>query len=485
MENKLSISVKLVIMKMKNTAILILLISLFISCEDFLSGPLLDQNPNEVDDVSVVSPEALLVGSQVTMYGVMEGYLNRAVSMVMQQMSGLQTDYYRDYNCEPIDINTNGRWTAMYGTGGLIDMNTTQRVANEQEKFILLAISQMWEALIFSTAADLWGKIPYSQAANSEFSQPKFDTQEEVHFAILDLIDEAIENFEKGQVFALPTAYDFSFGANTEKWIAAAHTLKSRIYLNWAETNNEYYQLALQEAELGIIDMSGQGDWKALHSAAIAERSVWFQFILSNTDYMGAGKLLVDMLERDNDSRSSIYFLNSSSDGIVGVSPGDSVQNASMLNITGHFGMNWSPEFLSWYENNFILAECHFNLGNQDQALTILNETLNGIEQRWRSLGYANATIPRYDDISNNNLLEAIMNEKYKALFLNIQTWSDWRRTGYPKFTDSRNNSTECGSTSNGVGVPRRLLYPEKEKSSNPNCPTGDDIYDRVENDPF
>ena len=470
---------------MKNTAILILLTSLFISCEDFLSGPLLDQNPNEVDDVSVVSPEALLVGSQVTMYGVMEGYLNRAVSMVMQQMSGLQTDYYRDYNCEPIDVNTNGRWTAMYGTGGLIDMNTTQRVANEQEKFILLAISQMWEALIFSTAADLWGKIPYSQAANSEFSQPKFDTQQEVHFAILDLIDEAIENFEKGQVFALPTAYDFSFGANTEKWIAAAHTLKSRIYLNWAETNNEYYQLALQEAELGIIDMSGQGDWKALHSAAIAERSVWFQFILSNTDYMGAGKLLVDMLERDNDSRSSIYFLNSSSDGIVGVSPGDSVQNASMLNITGHFGMNWSPEFLSWYENNFILAECHFNLGNQDQALTILNETLNGIEQRWRSLGYANATIPRYDDISNNDLLEAIMNEKYKALFLNIQTWSDWRRTGYPKFTDSQNNSTECGSTSNGVGVPRRLLYPEKEKSSNPNCPTGDDIYDRVENDPF
>jgi len=472
-------------MKMKNTAILILLTSLFISCEDFLSGPLLDQNPNEVDDVSVVSPEALLVGSQVTMYGVMEGYLNRAVSMVMQQMSGLQTDYYRDYNCEPIDINTNGRWTAMYGTGGLIDMNTTQRVANEQEKFILLAISQMWEALIFSTAADLWGKIPYSQAANSEFSQPKFDSQEEVHFAILNLIDEAVENFEKGQVFALPTAYDFSFGANTEKWIAAAHTLKSRIYLNWAETNNEYYQLALQEAELGITDMSGQGDWKALHSAAIAERSVWFQFILSNTDYMGAGKLLVDMLERDNDSRSSIYFLNSSSDGIVGVSPGDSVQNASMLNITGHFGMNWSPEFLSWYENNFILAECHFNLGNQDQALTILNETLNGIEQRWRSLGYANATIPRYDDISNNDLLEAIMNEKYKALFLNIQTWSDWRRTGYPTFTDSQNNSTECGSTSNGVGVPRRLLYPEKEKSSNPNCPTGDDIYDRVENDPF
>ena len=75
---------------MKNLLTLFLLATLFTSCEDFLSGPLLDQNPNEVDDVSIVSPEALLVGSQVTMYGVMEGYLNRAVSMVMQQMSGFK-----------------------------------------------------------------------------------------------------------------------------------------------------------------------------------------------------------------------------------------------------------------------------------------------------------------------------------------------------------------------------------------------------------
>ena len=36
----------------------------FFGCENFLTGPLLDQNPNEVDDVTVVSPEALLVGTQ-------------------------------------------------------------------------------------------------------------------------------------------------------------------------------------------------------------------------------------------------------------------------------------------------------------------------------------------------------------------------------------------------------------------------------------
>ena len=52
------------------------------------------------------------------------------------------------------------------------------------------------------TAADLWGDIPYSKAANPEFAEPKFDSQQEVHMAVLDLIDDAIANFGKGQVFS-------------------------------------------------------------------------------------------------------------------------------------------------------------------------------------------------------------------------------------------------------------------------------------------
>ena len=56
MESKPSNSIKLVIMLKKNRLTLFLLLILSWGCEDFLSGPLLDQNPNEVDDVSVVSP---------------------------------------------------------------------------------------------------------------------------------------------------------------------------------------------------------------------------------------------------------------------------------------------------------------------------------------------------------------------------------------------------------------------------------------------
>ena len=55
-------------------AIILFFFLLFVSgCEDFLTGNNLDSNPNKVDDVDQVSVEALFVGSQVTLYGVMEG----------------------------------------------------------------------------------------------------------------------------------------------------------------------------------------------------------------------------------------------------------------------------------------------------------------------------------------------------------------------------------------------------------------------------
>ena len=464
----------------KKLSFVVVLVLVTFGCEDFLSGPLLDQDPNKIDEVAIVSPEALLVGSQVTMYGVMEGYLNRAVSMVTQQMSGLQTDYYRDFNCDPIDINTNGRWTAMYGTGGLIDLKTIQSEALKEEKYILRGIAQMWEALIFSTAADLWGSIPYSEAADPEYAKPKFDTQRSVHMSVLSLIDNAIENFGKGQVFAPPTQYDFTFAADVDRWIAAAHTLKARIYLNWAEVEGAaYYSLALEEAQQGIVDVSGSGDWKAIHGSAIAERSVWFQFMLSNSGYMGAGKLLVDMLKSHSDDRLGIYFLSTGEPEIVGVSPEDTSGFASLLNITGAFGMTYEPEFVSWYENSFIISECHYNLGNESLALSMLNSTIDGLKSKWQSATFQEVSIPSYENISGDVLLESIMNEKYKALFLNMQSWSDIRRTGYPGFIDQAGNNTECSS-----GIPRRLLYPEKEKSINSNCPQGDTIYDRLENDP-
>ena len=451
------------------------------SCEGFLTGDMLDNNPNKVDSVDQISPEALFAGSQVTMYGFMEGYLNRLVSMFMQQVAGQLYSHSDDYKCGPVDWRVDSRWSDLYGTGGLVDIRTIQEKAREQEKYVLLGIAQIWEAFLFSTAADLWGKVPYSQAVDSRYPEPKFDSQREIHETAVDLIEKGISNIEKDQEFK--NLNDFTFSGDRSKWISAARTLQARIRLNWAEVDGLVaYQEALEYANQGISDVSGASDWKPLHrSGSNNEESMWAQFFEENLYVMGAGKLLVDLLKKDNDTRLHIYFdsLSAFNDSVVGISPLSAVPPyASQLNTNAVGSEDWGVGWISWHENQFIIAECKLAMGLDSEALMALNNTLYEIEKRWQSYDPV-CSLPRYSEISGEKLLEAIMNEKYKALFLNMQTISDWRRTGYPKFVDISGNSTECEG-----GTPRRILYPELEKKTNSNTPKGDSIYDRVENDP-
>ena len=91
------------IMKYITTAVLIFCFSVFYSCEGFLTGENLDSNPNKVGDVDQISVESLFVGSQVTLYGFMEGYLSRLVTMFMQQLGGQLYSHADDYSCAPLD----------------------------------------------------------------------------------------------------------------------------------------------------------------------------------------------------------------------------------------------------------------------------------------------------------------------------------------------------------------------------------------------
>ena len=472
---------KVVVVQYVKMIILFFCLCLVPGCEDFLTGENLDSNPNKVDDVDQVSVEALFVGSQVTLYGVMEGYLSRLVTMFMQQLGGQLYSHADDYKCAPLDWRLDDRWSDLYGTGGLVDLRTIQEKSETQEKYILKGVSQMWEALIFSTAADLWGDLPYSQAVNSLYNEPAFDSQRSIHDAAITLIDQAIDNIEKGQDFS--SLNDFTFSGNQEKWMSCARTLQARITLNWAEVNGaETYGQALALAEQGISDVSGAGDWRPFHQAGSdGEESIWHQFFDENLYVMGAGLLLVDMLKKDNDGRLTIYFDPESAfnDSVVGISPASGIPPyASQLNQLTVGSESWGVEWVSWHENQFIIAECQYNLGQEQAALATLNNILLNLEQRWQVFDPA-CQLPRYVNISGDELIAAIMNEKYKAMFLNMQTMSDWRRTGYPVFEDRNGNSTECEN-----GTPRRLLYPELEKKTNSNAPTGDSIFERVENDP-
>ncbi|MEO8579534.1 MAG: SusD/RagB family nutrient-binding outer membrane lipoprotein, partial [Gemmatimonadales bacterium] len=57
--------------------------------------------------------------------------------------------------------------------------------------------------------------------------------------------------------------------------------------------------------------------------------------------------------------------------------------------------------------------------------------------------------------------LQTIMEEKYIALFQNIEVWNDWKRTCFPTLTPA------LGKTR----IPGRLYYGQTEEQTNPNTP--------------
>ena len=322
----------------------------------------------------------------------------------------------------------------------------------------------------------MWGDMPYKEAAQpAEFTDPAYDTQLEVHTAVLALLDEAIANFTAADAADefFDGSFDFAFAGDTDMWIAAAHTLKARILLNWAKVDAGKYAQALTEANSGIS--SAAGNWQAHHSSTIGEEFIYRQWD-DQRPYARAGKQIVDMLIADSDPRLEFYF-GTDVDGVYrGSGHGEYYQEASWLNLSTWGSQGWDFDMVSWEENQFIIAECQYNTANETGALTTLNATLDGITTRWAA-EFGTATIATYT-VTGTDVLAAIMNEKYKTLYLNPQVLSDWRRTGYPVLTVNSLYGTEA---------PRRFLYPEDEVNTNNSFPDAFlnlDIFDRNQNDP-
>lgn len=120
--------------------------------------------------------------------------------------------------------------------------------------------------------------------------------------------------------------------------------------------------------------------------------------------------------------------------------------------------------YVSYVENELILAEAYQATGNDGLALTHLNN----------ARAYANAAfphsaplldLPALVGVTGAALLDSIMTEKWVAMFQNIATISDYRRTCLPAITPYLAN------TQGFHNVPGRLFYPLNERNVNPHVP--------------
>ena len=199
---------------------------------------------------------------------------------------------------------------------------------------------------------------------------------------------------------------------------------------------------------------------------------MWYQFKQDRDGYMVAGSYLVKLLRDKNDPRDSIYFGTNGAGSIVGASlnpddeEGAGVKGKSYLS-DGYFGMDASIDIISYEENLLIQAECNYILENESIAIEKLEKAQDVAENKW---GFDEDT---FSDISllltGTDLYNKIIEEKYIALFLNIEIWNDYKRNCYPevKYKKSQDNS------GNPIYKypPGRFYYPEDERITNSSIP--------------
>jgi starch-binding outer membrane protein, SusD/RagB family len=434
------------------------------ACNPFLTGEGLSNDPN---NPTTASREALFMGVQANTFGEQESSPALTVCMWMQQCTGGGGRFVEQFGKYVIDEGSfSFDFNSVYTGGGLIDIRKIEQSAAAAPDSIFLGVAQIYEALIVGTAADIWGDIPYTEALTT--AQPHLDSQFAVYDSVQALLSRAIVNL--GGAGQGPQDRDLVFGGDAAAWVAVAHTMKARYYLHTAEaaaagllgprTAAQVYADAITQATLGISDPTGAGDFRAFHGNNTSERNVWFQF--SQTTFgidLVAGKFLVDLMKARGDTvRLPQYFSTNAGGGYGGEDVNNPQPTDSISSVTGtRNSPTFRQPFVTYAENELILAEAYNQTGNDAAALTHLNN-----ERATASLAPTAG--------AGAALLDSIMTEKYVALFQNIEVWSDYRRTCLPALTPF--SIANGASPVYGGKIPGRFFYGQNERNTNSNIPT-------------
>lgn len=416
------------------------------ACASFLDSEKAVADPN---NPTAATTNQLFVGTIANLFGQQEGPVAMNVCEWMQQCAGVGGRFVDTQGAYTIDSDAfDGSFQSIYVGGGLNQIHQVEANATAANDKLYLGIAEVVEAMDVLWGTDIWGDMPYREATGANQS-PHFDPQQQIYADLLALLDKAITDM--GSAGTGPGGYDLVYGGNAAKWIAAAHTLKARIYLHQEEKLGvAQYTSALNEAKKGISDPAN--DWNTVHSSATSERNLWAQFQLTSFGQdLVAGSTLANLMVAQNDPRLPDYFSKNALGGYGGYNVATQVVNDSISSILGS-GRTSDPTFsqpiITYDETQLIIAEAAFQTNDKATAATALNK----VRAEFGKPAIANPS------------LADIMNEKYILMFQNVEAWNDYKRTCIPALKPARNK----------LAVPGRFLYGTTEMQTNTNAPANE-----------
>ncbi len=441
----------------------------FASCEDYLDVNRDPNNPTEVPLNLLMSQASFRTGNNI-------------------QRAGNITSYYVQYLASPNafgskDIHDpqpyDGTWQEFYRI--MSDITDIESLATAQDAAHYLGAAKVLKAINLGLVLDLWGDVPYNDAFTGEFLQPAYDDDEELYNEVLTLLTDGITELSKGDQLMVLDDDDFIYGGNITAWIQMAHSLRARYMLHMSNTSRFDATAVLAAAGMGIQSNEFNADI-SYFTLGPDVYNPWAGVARSQEALILDGwisKQLADAMNGTTfgvvDPRMPFMFGDTEAGQFLGVENGagrdsdDRVSgDRSVLERGTYYASDDSPILIiTAAETKFIVAEAAFRNNEKGDAY---DAYLEGIATHMEMLGVPPATANTYindESVSvgeENITLDLIMKEKYIAMFLHPEAWTDARRYdyGYTGMTLPANHNPALS----GQFV-RRLIYPESEQSRN------------------
>ncbi|MFC0774513.1 SusD/RagB family nutrient-binding outer membrane lipoprotein [Terrimonas alba] len=390
------------------------------------------------------------------------------------------TSYYMQYLASPSasggsdtydDVDRPGIWQSVYDI--IQDSRVMKSLAEEKNAYQHIGVAAITEAMNMSLLIDLFGDVPYSQALDKNILKPSYDKAEDVYAECLKLIDEGITQLNKADPgIVIDPSNDLIHSGVVSAWIKTANALKARLLNRVSKT--AAYNPANILAALSSAYTSNSDDAQLKTFVA---RSPWNQAAYNNTVNLLDGWLseqFVNALNGDTygvvDPRlSRIATLTKFNDyrgtvngaGRIGTGTDD---EESYLSVDGFYSKSGAPLLLLTYaEMKFIEAEAKFATDKDGSYQAYLD----GIAANMDKIGVPAAEKNAY--LTNPAVAvgaaaftkDLLFKEKYVAMFLNPESWTDARRYDY-KYKDFTLPVNAVLST-----FVRRVGYPSTEEARN------------------
>ncbi|HFK5568687.1 hypothetical protein BAX97_09180 [Elizabethkingia meningoseptica] len=426
----------------------------------------INKDPNNPADVPINS---ILTAAEVNLGYTIGGEATRMPASIVQ--------YYAGHRGQPLDYgrynitssSADGLWRNLYDI--LMDLREIQKKGTQSGDKMYVGISQLLQAYTFSVTTDIFGDIPYTEALQGLVNvTPAYDKQDVIYPALIKMLDDGIANINSKEG-TKPGTDDVIYDGNTDNWVKFGNSLKLRLFnhLSKRDPNAASTFLATNPS---LIELSTT-DAKVKFGISASNANPIFQFdVLSGRKDNAVASTIVDKLKALNDPRIDVYFKKVPNNGAGfqgqyrGNTPGgdtdDSGENRFSRVGSAYASTNSPVVLISAAEINFIKSEVYLRSGNTAQSKTAYEAA---ITQDFTALGLATKA-PAYitdANVAYNNSLARIMEQKWITMFQGAyESWTDWRRTGFPVLTVPPFNRT-------GGVVPRRLSYPQIEINVNRN----------------